>query len=209
MLESAKSNQAFRTISEVSEDLAVPQHVLRFWETKFSAIRPLKRGGNRRYYRPEDIQLLRAINKLLYVDGYTIRGVQKLIREKGVREIAAQHGGVMPDLTASQDIVELEDFQSEPAASNGAAAVSTVEAVVDNSPALTFEPLPETEQAPMFLPLSAQRSSAQISAPLHVETDLVAETESVAPRHAGEISSAIERLQQVRSQIQTALGQGA
>ena len=77
----AKSAAAYRTISEVSEELDVPQHVLRFWETRFSQVRPLKRGGGRRYYRPEDVQLLRHIQKLLYEDGYTIKGVQRLLRE--------------------------------------------------------------------------------------------------------------------------------
>jgi DNA-binding transcriptional MerR regulator len=80
-----KSAAAFRTISEVSDDLDVPQHVLRFWETKFTQVRPLKRGGGRRYYRPDDIELLRRIRNLLYSDGYTIKGVQKLLREGGGR----------------------------------------------------------------------------------------------------------------------------
>ncbi|MDP6473722.1 MAG: MerR family transcriptional regulator [Alphaproteobacteria bacterium] len=79
----SKSPDAFRTIREVSEELDVPQHVLRFWETKFNQVRPLKRGGGRRYYRPEDVALLRRIRSLLYADGYTIRGVQKLMRETG------------------------------------------------------------------------------------------------------------------------------
>ena len=77
----SKSASAFRTISEVSVDLEVPQHVLRFWETKFPQIKPLKRGGGRRYYRPDDVELLRRIQSLLYQDGYTIKGVQKLLRE--------------------------------------------------------------------------------------------------------------------------------
>ena len=81
----AKSAAAFRTISEVAGDLDVPQHVLRFWETKFAQVRPLKRGGGRRYYRPEDVDLLRRIRKLLYSDGYTIKGVQKLLREGGLK----------------------------------------------------------------------------------------------------------------------------
>lgn len=84
-----KSASAFRTISEVATELDVPQHVLRFWETKFSQVRPLKRGGGRRYYRPEDVELLRAIRKLLYEEGYTIKGVQRLMRE-GVFRSRAQ-----------------------------------------------------------------------------------------------------------------------
>ncbi len=76
-----KSAAAFRTISEVSQDLDVPQHVLRFWESKFTPVRPLKRGGGRRYYRPEDVDLLRRIRNLLYTEGYTIKGVQRLLRE--------------------------------------------------------------------------------------------------------------------------------
>ena len=82
-----KSPEAFRTISEVSKDLALPQHVLRFWETKFVQIKPIKRGGGRRYYRPEDVKLLKGIKSLLYNDGYTIRGVQKVIRENGSKNI--------------------------------------------------------------------------------------------------------------------------
>ena len=82
-----KSPEAFRTISEVSKDLSLPQHVLRFWETKFIQIKPIKRGGGRRYYRPEDIRLLRGIKSLLYNDGYTIRGVQKVIKEIGTKNI--------------------------------------------------------------------------------------------------------------------------
>lgn len=79
---SSKSAQAFRTISEVAQELDIPQHVLRFWETKFDAVRPLKRGGGRRYYRPEDVGLLATIRRLLYEEGYTIKGVQKLLREE-------------------------------------------------------------------------------------------------------------------------------
>lgn len=80
---SKKSASAFRTISEVADELDVQQHVLRFWETKFSHIRPLKRGGGRRYYRPEDMDLLKRIHHLLYTEGYTIKGVQKLLRDQG------------------------------------------------------------------------------------------------------------------------------
>lgn len=88
-----KAPTAFRTISEVADDLQIPQHVLRFWETKFPQLRPLKRGGGRRYYRPEDIALLKRISDLLYTQGYTIKGVQRLLREGGIEE-----AGTSPEL---------------------------------------------------------------------------------------------------------------
>lgn len=84
---SRKSKSAFRTISEVADELDVQQHVLRFWETKFSQVRPLKRGGGRRYYRPEDVELLKRIHELLYTEGYTIKGVQKLFRQNGKNSV--------------------------------------------------------------------------------------------------------------------------
>ncbi len=82
-----KSAQAFRTISEVADLLEVPAHVLRFWETRFSQIQPVKRGGGRRYYRPEDIDLLRGIQNLLYVQGMTIKGAQKVLKERGLKHV--------------------------------------------------------------------------------------------------------------------------
>ena len=83
-----KSPEAFRTISEVATELDVPQHVLRFWEGRFAQIKPVKRAGGRRYYRPEDVDLLRGIRTLLYSDGFTIKGVQKILRDKGLRHVA-------------------------------------------------------------------------------------------------------------------------
>ena len=82
-----KSPGAFRTISEVADALNVPQHVLRFWESKFSQVKPMKRGGGRRYYRPEDVHLLRGIRNLLYHEGYTIRGVQKVLKDAGTKVV--------------------------------------------------------------------------------------------------------------------------
>lgn len=84
-----KAPGAFRTISEVAEEIDVPQHVLRFWESKFAQVKPVKRGGGRRYYRPEDVDLIRAIRTLLYDDKFTIKGAQKLLREQGVRKVVA------------------------------------------------------------------------------------------------------------------------
>ena len=88
-----KSPDAFRTISEVAEALDLPQHVLRFWETRFTQIKPLKRGGGRRYYRPADVELLKGIRQLLYGQGYTIKGVQRLLKENGVAFVIAYGNG--------------------------------------------------------------------------------------------------------------------
>ena len=84
-----KSPDAFRTISEAADELDLPQHVLRFWETRFSTIKPLKRGGGRRYYRPEDVMLLRGIRHLLYDQGFTIKGVQRILKDQGSRYVIA------------------------------------------------------------------------------------------------------------------------
>jgi DNA-binding transcriptional MerR regulator len=95
-----KSPDAFRTISEVAEDLNLPQHVLRFWETRFPQIKPMKRGGGRRYYRPDDVDLLKGIRHLLYDHGYTIKGVQKLLKANGNRFVAAIASGDMATMEA-------------------------------------------------------------------------------------------------------------
>ena len=86
---SEKAPEAFRTISEVAEVLDIPQHVLRFWETRFNQIKPMKRGGGRRYYRPEDVDLLRGIRHLLYGEGYTIKGVQRILKDQGIRHVVS------------------------------------------------------------------------------------------------------------------------
>jgi DNA-binding transcriptional MerR regulator len=95
-----KSPDAFRTISEVADDLDLPQHVLRFWETRFPQIKPMKRGGGRRYYRPDDVDLLKGIRHLLYDHGYTIKGVQKLLKTNGNRFVAAIASGDMATMEA-------------------------------------------------------------------------------------------------------------
>jgi Predicted transcriptional regulators len=100
---SGKSDSAFRTISEVADELDVPQHVLRFWESKFPQVKPLKRGGGRRYYRPEDVALLRRIRDLLYSEGYTIKGVQKLLREGAHKEPAGTSSDAEPTLPLRDD----------------------------------------------------------------------------------------------------------
>jgi DNA-binding transcriptional MerR regulator len=112
-----KAPDAFRTISEVAEEIDVPQHVLRFWESRFTQIRPLKRGGGRRYYRPDDIDLLRGVRHLLYSEGYTIRGVQRILREEGlsfVQNVWRTGAASLTDETADEDRAEsAEAFEDE------------------------------------------------------------------------------------------------
>src|SRR5215213_7554070 len=123
-----KSPDAFRTISEVADDLDIPQHVLRFWETRFTHIKPLKRGGGRRYYRPDDVELLKGIRQLLYGQGYTIKGVQRILKEGGIRAVQAIGRGERaaapppPETAEAGDEEELRDSmdaqadRSEPSA---------------------------------------------------------------------------------------------
>ncbi len=106
-----KSPDAFRTISEVAEDLDLPQHVLRFWETRFTQIKPLKRGGGRRYYRPQDVELIKGIRHMLYDQGYTIKGVQKLLRDNGNQFLVAVGSG---DVAAIEAIAMRKQEQSSP-----------------------------------------------------------------------------------------------
>jgi DNA-binding transcriptional MerR regulator len=107
-----KAPDAFRTISEAAEELDLPQHVLRFWESRFREIKPMKRGGGRRFYRPDDLDLLRGIRHLLYGEGYTIRGVQRILREQGIKfvQVVWQEGAVQPPHGAAEadDLVEDE-----------------------------------------------------------------------------------------------------
>ena len=113
-----KAPDAFRTISEVAEDLNVPQHVLRFWESRFQQIRPMKRAGGRRYYRPDDVELLRGIRHLLYGEGYTIRGVQRILREQGQKFVQTvwQPGAAQPAVAPADDDAEPDALAPDEAA---------------------------------------------------------------------------------------------
>lgn len=126
---SEKSDKAFRTISEVAIELDLPQHVLRFWETKFRQITPIKRGGGRRYYRPEDVELLRRIKQLLHLEGYTIKGVQRLLSQGGVKNLPDLPTPATP---ASPAQSKADELGGEPRiALNLAAIVADLEAVRD------------------------------------------------------------------------------
>ncbi len=133
---SRKSAGAFRTISEVSRYLDVPQHVLRFWESKFSQVSPLKRGGGRRYYRPEDIQLLERIRDLLYVDGFTIKGVQRLIRERGVRALLSNAEVATTPISTADDVTAVSNDSQRRAIITAIAELSEIRKLFDPPTAL-------------------------------------------------------------------------
>ena len=144
----SKSAAAFRTISEVSDGLDVPQHVLRFWETKFPQIRPLKRGGGRRYYRPEDVELLRRIQSLLYQEGYTIKGVQRLLKESR---------GALPPGPAPIPTPEPADEAAHDTADEAPAPFADRP---ENE--ATKGAAPETAEAPFALPDAVRREIAGV-----------------------------------------------
>lgn len=115
-----KAPDAFRTISEVADDLDIPQHVLRFWETRFAQIKPMKRSGARRYYRPDDVNLLRGIRRLLYGEGYTIRGVQRILREHGIKavqgltdEVTGQTSAIFDGPSFEEEAETSDDFEND------------------------------------------------------------------------------------------------
>jgi len=163
---SDKSPEAFRTISEVAEDLDLPQHVLRFWETRFSQIKPMKRGGGRRYYRPEDVNLLRGIRFLLYGEGYTIKGVQRILKEHGIRHVAS---------------IWQEAAQEDPAAtpSGDDRPVQPPEAAPARQ---TPPPAPPSEFAPRPIPQRGPAGAPTVaSAPVEVPSPVEALTPVEAP----------------------------
>lgn len=131
-----KSPDAFRTISEVAEDLDLPQHVLRFWETRFTQIKPMKRGGGRRYYRPDDVELLRGIQHLLYSEGYTIKGVQRLLKDNGNKYVvAAGRGEDLSNFVADTQPNQAEELPPVSPAPKGKQAVSVTEIMEGNDSA--------------------------------------------------------------------------
>jgi DNA-binding transcriptional MerR regulator len=152
----AKSPEAFRTISEVATDLDVPQHVLRFWEARFAQIKPVKRAGGRRYYRPEDVDLLRGIRTLLYDDGFTIKGAQKVLRDKGTRYVAGLgrgEAGSVPLLRVIEprsNVIALErlsELVREPIADSVAPAEDDVAAPAADDVPMTAAPAAEPSVA--------------------------------------------------------------
>ena len=181
-----KSEAAFRTISEVVEELDVPQHVLRFWETRFSQVRPLKRAGGRRYYRPEDVALLKRIRDLLYRDGFTIKGVQKLLHEHGARAVMAGEAGAQALVHEPDGANRGNGDSREPNETSGNEAVplETLEMMATSGAAQT----PENA-----LPFATG----------HPETG-----QPMAPAGAPVLRAVIADLETLRRELMTALGQG-
>ena len=182
-----KAPDAFRTISEVADDLDIPQHVLRFWETRFSQIKPMKRSGGRRFYRPDDVDLLRGIRRLLYGEGYTIRGVQRILKEQGIKSVQALSDAAraVPSLYALDDGVKTKaarrDDDAGDASDNDAEHPDDADEIPEpvepapppRRPMAT--PLPRLDQPPRF------DVPPRFDAPLRVEAPQRAEP---APRPA-------------------------
>jgi DNA-binding transcriptional MerR regulator len=141
-----KSPDAFRTISEVAEDLDLPQHVLRFWETRFQQIKPLKRGGGRRYYRPDDVELLKGIRYYLYGEGYTIKGVQRILKERGIKHVVelgrAQTENYVPPVAT---LPRVADEDGRPAIDEWPEALPPEKLREGNARALSFTMVPDDE----------------------------------------------------------------
>ena len=147
-----KAPDAFRTISEVADDLDIPQHVLRFWETRFVQIKPMKRSGGRRYYRPDDVDLLRGIRRLLYGEGYTIRGVQRILKEHGVKSVQALVDGG----------TALPAFGAMRGEGQGAEVEADAEVIVDNGEdedEATGAPAPRAATPPSAATPASDRAS--------------------------------------------------
>lgn len=139
-----KSAEAFRTISEVAQELDVPQHVLRFWESRFTQIKPVKRAGGRRYYRPDDVDLLKGIRALLYNDGFTIKGVQKVLKERGLRHVAeiGRNGAVAAVPPPAPVVIEKIVYVEKPAPAPARKRPTHLRAVPDMSLPFFDEPAP-------------------------------------------------------------------
>jgi DNA-binding transcriptional MerR regulator len=212
----SKAPEAFRTISEVADELDLPQHVLRFWETRFRDIKPMKRGGGRRYYRPEDIDLLRGIRHLLYGEGYTIRGAQRIIREQGVRfvqevwrEGAAQppHGVVEEDEPEEVE-VEAEDFEDEDRGLRGKLASLVGRDFSDRhddvsrreEPPLEGAPVPRVEPADRTGPVAAAAPPPAAAKPAPA---------GLAREEMGKLHAVLDELRECRRLIDAPLAQEA
>jgi DNA-binding transcriptional MerR regulator len=196
-----KSAEAFRTISEVAVELDVPQHVLRFWESRFAQIRPVKRAGGRRYYRPEDIDLLKGIRALLYSDGLTIRGVQKVLKERGLRHVAVLGRGEAlaepePKVQVIEKIVYVEKPVAQPLPKKPSRPAH-LRAVPDTLNLPFFdEPVLSRE----FPVLDAAPAAAAVTEP-QATTEPVIEAAAESPADDGLVAEDRERLEELLDEL--------
>lgn len=193
-----KSPDAFKTISEVADELKLPQHVLRFWETRFSQIKPMKRGGGRRYYRPDDLSLLRGIRHLLYSEGYTIKGVQRILKEQGARHVATQWFDADENQSAEQ--LHSPSLAAQPATVQAAPA-EPAQAPIPVPPTATMQPVENAAEPVAAPPLPVQAAAqppmapqaapvaavvAQQPAPHPVAPAQLASPQQIAPSHTAQ-----------------------
>jgi len=205
-----KAPDAFRTISEVADELDLPQHVLRFWESRFPHIKPMKRGGGRRYYRPEDIDLLRGIRRLLYGDGYTIRGVQRILREQGVRTVqSVGHGQAsnlpppFPPPLVGEGRVGADDGHAAEDEPNGAPAAIKFSSPEDETEGEEFHELALPESAPQNRPM-IEVNSATLASVSKLEAAQVRPTTVpvAAPSPKGIAAGDLDRLKHALAELE-------
>jgi DNA-binding transcriptional MerR regulator len=207
-----KAPDAFRTISEVADDLDVPQHVLRFWETRFSQIKPMKRGGGRRYYRPDDVDLLRGIRHLLYGEGYTIRGVQRILKENGIRFVQSvwQEGAAQPMRRPAEE----EDQEAEVAVENGESEgrggrfgpLPTLPSDTDGEDDAEADPVIARREPPLAaMPRVQPSATAPPATPLSRATP----TAGLPRDDLRKLQATLYELGECRKLLDTAIGEGA
>lgn len=197
-----KSAEAFRTISEVASELDVPQHVLRFWESRFAQIKPVKRAGGRRYYRPDDVDLLKGIRALLYNDGFTIKGVQKVLKERGLRHVAEIGRGGTPG-APEPVVIEKVVYVEKPAAAPVRKARPThLRAVPDtmslpffDEPAREFPILDAAPPAPAVKPEPAPEMAEPVAETVMGASGLAAEERARLEEILDELTGLKARLQ--------------
>jgi DNA-binding transcriptional MerR regulator len=189
-----KAPDAFRTISEVADEIDVPQHVLRFWESRFQQIRPMKRGGGRRYYRPDDVSLLRGVRHLLYGQGYTIRGVQRILREQGA--------AFVQDVWRAGAELPPPELEEDRAGDTAAATIGEAPPVSRPEPNLFAVSLP---RAPAHSAPSGERREPTLVPPAVLDPPA---RRGVAADDRRKLQSALDELVACRGIIETALRQG-
>jgi len=209
-----KAPDAFRTISEVADDLDLPQHVLRFWESRFREIKPMKRGGGRRYYRPDDVDLLRGIRHLLYGEGYTIRGVQRILREQGSKFVQAvwTEGAPQPPHIAGEDEEFVEETVAEDEAEEDRGLLRRLPSLIGrdlaereiaerDDPPLTSAPVPRIDRDDV----ATHRASEESPPPPSVMHKHAAAGGGLTRENLSKLHAALHELGECRKMIDAAL----